>query len=67
MDGEIIPGLMKVAKDFTCNDRPVVTVNGFDIVEQVAKEKFSLTAKDVMETDFIEITEELITSLSKGN
>lgn len=67
MDADIITGLMKVAKDFTRNDRPIVTVNGFDVVDQVAKEKFSLTAKDVMETDFVEITEELITSLSKGN
>lgn len=63
MDQEIILGLMKVLKDFTTLDRKKVVVNGFDIIDQVAKEKFSITAKDGLKTDYIEVTEELKNSL----
>lgn len=63
MDQEIILGLIKVSKDFSSLDREKVTVNGFDIVDQVAKEKFSITAKDVIKTDYIEVNDQLKNSL----
>ncbi|WNV45790.1 hypothetical protein [Aeromonas phage AerS_266] len=67
MDQEIILGLIKVSKDFSQLDRQKVLVNGFDIVDQVAKEKFSITAKDGMKTGYIEITEALKASLLPAN
>lgn len=54
MEPEIIESLFKVGKDFHVVPQQDLVFNGYDIIDQVGDEKFSMVDKTAMVTDFAE-------------
>lgn len=54
MEGEIIESLFKVGRDFNNPPQEDVVFNGYDIIDQVGGEKFSMADKHAMETNYAE-------------